>query len=120
LPSRPLRTTFVLTLSALALATPAQAAELSGRVTAGKRAVAGSRVTLRASGEQRAKRLGAAVSDARGRFTISYSLLSKVERSWPRGRRGRHDLRQRRPSRQGAPPAAQAVLASGASPRASR
>ena len=61
-------------VAALALAAaPANAAQVSGRVLAGDRPVAGSRVTLYASGAAATARLGSATTGARGRFTVSYS-----------------------------------------------
>ncbi|HSD81434.1 MAG TPA: hypothetical protein VLB47_12250 [Solirubrobacteraceae bacterium] len=59
-------------ISCAGVAAAAQAAELSGRVLAGGRPVAGSRVVLQASGATSAARLGAATTSARGRFSISY------------------------------------------------
>jgi hypothetical protein len=68
----------VLALSAclgaiVGLPAAASAAQLSGRVLAADRPVAASRVTLYASGERVAARLGSARTNARGRFELSYS-----------------------------------------------
>jgi hypothetical protein len=63
----------IATLCCAALAPAAGAAELSGTVRAGELPVPGSAVALYASGERRATLLGAASTDRRGRFSISYS-----------------------------------------------
>ena len=55
------------------LASPASAAQLSGRVLAGDLPVHASRVTLYASGARAATRLASATTNSRGRFRLSYS-----------------------------------------------
>ena len=61
-------------LAALAvLASPANAAQVSGRVVAGNLPVDASRVTLYASGARAAVRLAWATTNSRGRFTLSYT-----------------------------------------------
>jgi hypothetical protein len=69
---------FLASLGAIAgSASSASAAELSGRVVAGDRGVASSRVTLYAGGATSVARLGSALTDARGRFGVSYTAPSR-------------------------------------------
>jgi hypothetical protein len=71
------RTLVPLLLASLAavavLASPANAAQLSGRVLAGDLPVEASRVTLYAGGARAAARLASATTNSRGRFTLSYT-----------------------------------------------
>ena len=57
---------------ALTADAPADAARLKGRVQTGDAPAANARVTLFASGEDRATRLGTATTNRRGRFAIRY------------------------------------------------